>query len=396
MRIELKDNKGIPKTLLLLITFSTAFSVANIYYSQPLLEMIKLEFNISEVLVNGITMSAQIGYALGLFFIIPLGDMFNRRKIILINFSIITVSLLVIALSNNIYIILFASLIMGFSSVTPQIFIPLVSQYSTAENKGKNIGIVVSGLLIGILSSRVISGLIGSLLGWRSMFYLAAIIMLLFCTLIYYHFPSTTINFRGKYKELMSSLLSIIKEEPKLILAATKSGLAFGSFLALWAMLAFKMAQAPFYAGGSTVGLLGLCGIVGALSASWLGKYVKQIGLFRINFIGVLLMITAWIIMYKYQDTYLGIILGIILLDIGMQCIQLGNQTSIFILRPKALNRMNTIFMTCYFIGGALGTFLAGLAWSKAEWTGVVMIGLMLTSLSLLINLFHYLFNRNL
>lgn len=396
MRIELKDNKGIPKTLLLLITFSTAFSVANIYYSQPLLEMIKLEFNISEVLVNGITMSAQIGYALGLFFIIPLGDMFNRRKIILINFSIITVSLLVIALSNNIYIILFASLIMGFSSVTPQIFIPLVSQYSTAENKGKNIGIVVSGLLIGILSSRVISGLIGSLLGWRSMFYLAAIIMLLFCTLIYYHFPSTTINFRGKYKELMNSLLSIIKEEPKLMLAATKSGLAFGSFLALWAMLAFKMAQAPFYAGGSTVGLLGLCGIVGALSASWLGKYVKQIGLFRINFIGVLLMITAWIIMYKYQDTYLGIILGIILLDIGMQCIQLGNQTSIFILRPKALNRMNTIFMTCYFIGGALGTFLAGLAWSKAEWTGVVMIGLMLTSLSLLINLFHYLFNRNL
>ncbi len=396
MRIELKDNKGIPKTLLLLITFSTAFSVANIYYSQPLLEMIKLEFNISEVLVNGITMSAQIGYALGLFFIIPLGDMFNRRKIILINFSIITVSLLVIALSNNIYIILFASLIMGFSSVTPQIFIPLVSQYSTPENKGKNIGIVVSGLLIGILSSRVISGLIGSLLGWRSMFYLAAIIMLLFCTLIYYHFPSTTINFRGKYKELMNSLLSIIKEEPKLMLAATKSGLAFGSFLALWAMLAFKMAQAPFYAGGSTVGLLGLCGIVGALSASWLGKYVKQIGLFRINFIGVLLMITAWIIMYKYQDTYLGIILGIILLDIGMQCIQLGNQTSIFILRPKALNRMNTIFMTCYFIGGALGTFLAGLAWSKAEWTGVVMIGLMLTSLSLLINLFHYLFNRNL
>lgn len=396
MRIELKDNKGIPKTLLLLITFSTAFSVANIYYSQPLLEMIKLEFNISEVLVNGITMSAQIGYALGLFFIIPLGDMFNRRKIILINFSIITVSLLVIALSNNIYIILFASLIMGFSSVTPQIFIPLVSQYSTAENKGKNIGIVVSGLLIGILSSRVISGFIGSLLGWRSMFYLAAIIMLLFCTLIYYHFPSTTINFRGKYKELMNSLLSIIKEEPKLMLAATKSGLAFGSFLALWAMLAFKMAQAPFYAGGSTVGLLGLCGIVGALSASWLGKYVKQIGLFRINFIGVLLMITAWIIMYKYQDTYLGIILGIILLDIGMQCIQLGNQTSIFILRPKALNRMNTIFMTCYFIGGALGTFLAGLAWSKAEWTGVVMIGLMLTSLSLLINLFHYLFNRNL
>lgn len=396
MKKYLQSNAGISQNLLLLITFSTAFSVANIYYSQPLLAMIREEFSISEVMANGITMTAQIGYALGLLFIVPLGDMMDRRKIIITNFSIITLALLVIAYSANIYSVLVASFITGICSVTPQIFLPLVSQFSTPQNKGKNIGIVISGLLIGILSSRVVSGLIGELYGWRTMYYIAAAIMFLFLLLIYLYFPLTQPNFIGKYSELMKSLFTLIKEEPKLMFAASKSGLAFGSFLSLWAMLAFKMAQAPFYAGGTIVGFLGLCGVAGAFAASFLGKHVQFIGLFRINFIGGAFMLIGWVSLYIWQDSYIGIITGIIILDIGMQCIQLGNQTSIFELRPQAINRLNTIFMTCYFIGGATGTLLTGLAWKHLQWTGVVSVGIGLILISILINIHQALFKRNL
>lgn len=392
----LKDNTGISNKLLLIITFSTAFSIANIYYCQPLLEMIHQEFGISEMMANTITMSAQIGYALGLLLIIPLGDMLSRRRIILTNFSIITVSLMTIAFSANIYTILLASFTTGLCAVTPQIFIPLVSQYSTPELKGRNIGLVVSALLIGILASRVISGFVGELYGWRTMYYGAAFIMCLFLILIYFNFPRTTPNFKGKYKELMLSLLTLAKEEPKLLLAASKAGLAFGSFLALWAMLAFKMALPPFYAGGTTVGLLGLCGVAGAVSASFLGKHVKKIGLFRINYIGTTTIMLGWLMLYFLDNNYIGIVLGIIILDIGMQCIQLGNQTSIFELRPKAINRLNTIFMTCFFIGGASGTFLAGYAWEKHQWIGVTTVGLVLVGLSFIVNSYHHFFRRNL
>lgn len=396
MVTQLRNNEGISNKLLLIITFCTAFSIANIYYCQPLLEMIHLEFGISEVMANSITMTAQIGYAFGLLLIIPLGDMFDRRKIILTNFTIITASLLVIGFSSNIYTILAASFTTGLCAVTPQIFIPLVSQFSAPEAKGKNIGIVVSGLLVGILASRVISGFIGELYGWRTMYYGAAVIMLIFLLLIYSNFPTTLPNFKGKYSELMRSLFTLAKEEPKLIFAATKAGLAFGSFLALWAMLAFKMALPPFYAGGTIVGLLGLCGVAGAISASFLGKHVKKIGLFRINYIGTTTIMIGWLSLYFLGESYLGIIFGIIILDIGMQCIQLGNQTSIFDLRPKAINRLNTIFMTCFFIGGATGTFLAGFAWEKHQWIGVTIVGLVLVTLSLLINSYHHLFRRNL
>lgn len=387
---QLKENEGISTSLLWIITLTTGLSVANLYYCQPLLSMIQKELEISEVLTNTIAIVSQIGYALGLFFIVPLGDMLKRRTIILTNFTIISLSLLAIGLAPNIYTIWIASFITGLCSVTPQLFLPLVSQFSTPKTKGKNVGIVVSGLLTGILSSRVFSGFIGEYLGWRSMYYIAASIMALCFVILYQAFPIVLPNFKGKYKDLMKSVVTIAKEEPKLRFAAIKSGLAFGSFLSLWAMLAFKMAQAPFYAGGTVVGLLGLCGIAGALAASFLGRYVQCIGIYRINWIGAICMITAWVILFLLQNYYIGIILGIIILDIGMQCIQLGNQTSMLTLRPSAANRVNTIFMTTYFIGGATGTTLTGFAWGLMQWNGVVLTGLSLIIISLIINTYQY------
>lgn len=363
-------------------------SVANLYYNQPLLNLIREDLGISDFQANLITMITQAGYALGLLFIVPMGDLYRRKRIILANFSLLILSLLCIALSRNIYWIWLASLVTGICSMIPQIFVPFVSQFSRPEHKGRNVGIVISGLLTGILASRVVSGFIGDLAGWREMYFIAAGLMVVCAFTILKVLPDVHPTFSGNYGTLIKSLYQFFRDNPALRIYSIRSGLAFGSFLAMWSCLAFKMKQAPFYADSDTVGLLGICGIMGALTASMVGKYVQQVGIRKFNYIGCGLILAAWAAMYLDGNSYVGIIAGVILIDIGMQCIQLSNQTSALALCPEASNRMNTIFMTTYFIGGSSGTFLAGCGWQAGEWTGVVCIGIILTLCSLSLTLF--------
>ena len=325
MKQTLKENGGLPASILWTLAIVAGISVANLYYNQPLLNMIRHDLGVSEFKTNLIAMVTQIGYALGLLFIIPLGDLYQRKKIIVTNFAILIVSLLTIALAPNIHIILIASFLTGICSVIPQIFVPIASQFSKPENKGRNVGIVISGLLTGILASRVISGFIGEVFGWREMYHIAAALMLICGIVVMKVLPDIRPTFKGKYSDLMKSLFLLLKEYPLLRIYSIRAALAFGSFLAMWSCLAFKMGQAPFYAGSNVI---------------------------------------------------------------GMQCIQLSNQASIFELCPGASNRVNTIFMTTYFVGGSMGTFLAGSAWQAFGWHGVLGMGVLLTSCSLLITFF--------
>ncbi len=195
----------------------------------------------------------------------------------------------------------------------------------------------------------------------------------------------------------MKSLFSLVMEYPQLRISSLRAGIAFGSFLALWTSLAFKMEQAPFFAGNNIVGLLGLCGIAGALShrlvyrklCTGFGSQTTE--LHRLWFD----IFAAWFSLYSGQNSYVGIIIGIFIIDIGMQCIQLSNQTTIFSLSPKAANRINTIFMTTYFIGGSIGTLLAGIFWHWFGWQGVVGTGITLATCSFMINIFSKKKNRS-
>ena len=209
MKQELKENTGLPSSLLWILAIIAGISVANLYYNQPLLNLISHDLKVSEFSANLIAMTTQIGYALGLLFIIPLGDLYKRKTIILINFSILVVSLLTIATAPNIYIILLASLLTGICSVMPQIFVPIAAQFSTPETKGKNVGMIISGLLTGILASRVVSGIAGEYMGWRFIFYVAAVLMVVCVIIIMRILPDIPSNFRGKYSGLdeITSLL---------------------------------------------------------------------------------------------------------------------------------------------------------------------------------------------
>lgn len=383
-RTTIKPHEGIPSTLMWMLAILAGVSVANLYYCQPMLNMIRQDLQLTEFQVNLMPVLTQVGYALGLLFIIPMGDLYNRRKTMMLCALVLTFSLLGISISRNIWLLLSASFVTGFFSVMPQMFMPFASLYSRPQEKDRRGGMILSGLLTGILASRVVSGYIGHLWGWRTMYILAALAVLFMTRLVYSYFPDVAPTYQGRFIHLLRSIRTLAARQPRSLLYSVRSGFAFGSFLGLWGCLAFRMKEAPFFVGSDVVGLLGICGIAGALTASNVGKYIPRYGVERVHALGVSLQMLAWVMLALFHNTYVGIITSIIIIDIGMQCIQLSNQSATMKLCPEASSRMNTIYMVTYFIGGSLGTFLAGTLWSLYGWHGTVASGMFMLLCSVL------------
>jgi len=372
---EEENGQYLRKSTLWLMAIGAGLVVANNYYNQPLLGMIAKEFGESEAATSKVAMFTQIGYAMGLLLIIPLGDMFRRKQIILIDFIFILISLLAFALSQSLTVMIIASFFIGLTSVVPQIFVPIAAQLSAPEEKGKNVGIVMSGLLIGILASRVFSGIVGEYLGWREVFYIAAGFMVILAILIAWLLPNMRPTFDGTYGQLMRSILRYAKEIPSLRLASLRGAFGFGSFSIFWTILTFRLEQEPFFQGSDVAGSLGLVGIVGALAASFTGYISGKVNKNRLISAACILIILAWGIFGAGGSTYIGLIVGIILLDMGLQAMHVTNQTIVFSTHPEAANRLNTVYMVSYFVGGSLGTLIGGQVWQSYGWNGAVVAG---------------------
>ena len=381
------ENGGIPRPLLITMSVLAGLTVANMYYNQPLLEMMHEDLHISMVQANMITVITQIGYACGLFFVIPAGDLYNRRHIAVVCMSMAALMLLCITFTTSVYLIWTASFLLGVCSVIPQIFMPIAAQFSRPENKSRNMGILLSGLLCGILGSRVISGFVGEWLGWQAMFGIAAVVMLVCMLATLMVLPPMKRNFTGNYPGLMGSVFRIVATSPLVRLYSIRSAFGFGSLLALWSCLAFHLAEAPFHAGSDKVGMLGLCGLASALACTGIGKYLPRYGYHNFSLVGSGLQLTGWMVALFMGDTYAGLIIAIILVDVGVQYHQLSGQTACIAQMPSASSRVSAIFMTLFFVGGSLGTFLAGVGWSHFGWAGVSAVGFAMALVALLITL---------
>lgn len=373
-------------SLLYVMAIGAGLVVANNYYNQPLLNLMAKTFQVSEAEVSNIPLFTQLGYAFGLLFIIPLGDKFNRKKLILIDFIAIISSLLVAAISPSLLLLTIASFCIGFSSVVPQLFVPMAAQLANPKNKGRAIGIVMSGLLIGILGSRSVSGYVGEYLGWRNMYFIASGIMLVYAIVLVFQLPSLSSDFKGSYSKLMQSLWTYFKSESSVRLAAVRGGLGFAGFSAFWTTLVFLMEDNFNYGSGIT-GLFGILGIAGALAATWAGKLSDKMNKNRLITIATLVMILAWGVFEFSGESIVGLVIGVVFIDMGLQSLHITNQNIIFSKNPEARNRINTIYMVGYFIGGALGTTTGAYAWQWFQWEGVASLGLIYTILILLVHL---------
>lgn len=383
--LQLEKDQGIPRSVLFVMAVVSGLTVANLYYNQPLLEDIRRELHVSEVHANLITFVTQVGYAVGLLFVVPLADMWSRRKIAAASMIVAALMAVSIATSNHIQIVWGASLILGICSVIPQMFVPMARLYSLPQNKSRNMGYVLSGLLSGVLGARVMSGYVGEWLGWRAMFGIAAIVMLLCLMVTLRMLPQMRPTYQGNFIGLMHSIITIYRSHSLIRLYSVRAAFAFGSMMAVWSCMAFHLSGSPFYASSEAVGMLGLCGMAGAMAASGIGRFIPRFGIMRISFMGSWLQLVAWVVAWLYGDSYIGLIITIILVDIGAQCHQLSNQSGCLAQTPQATNRSNTIFMFHLFLGGSIGTLLAGYAWSAAQWPGVCVVGIMLALVSLII-----------
>ncbi|HLZ88952.1 MAG TPA: MFS transporter [Puia sp.] len=358
----------------------TGLIVANIYYCQPLLVLISRSFGIPESRGGRIAFLTQLGYALGLLFFVPLGDKVERRGQIVWMAAFAVGALVFAALSPNLLCLEVASVLIGASSVIPQLILPLAAHLSPPEKTGKVIGTIMSGLLIGILLSRTLSGFVGRWLGWRGMFGVAAGISFSLLLIIRYTFPPSRPQFTGSYASLMRSLLTLAKEQPVLREAAAINALGFATFGMFWTTMVLHLSGAPFHFNSDLIGLFGLAAAAGALAAPLVGGSAdKRNPRIAIGY-GLGLLLLSFVLLYIGAGYVVGMIAGIILLDLAMQCIHVSNQSRVYALIPQARNRLNTVYMTVSFTGTSLGSAIGLFAWDKAGWVGVCVTGVLLTS----------------
>lgn len=382
---DMQDDTDLPNlkpAMLWLMAILSGLVVANNYYNQPLLGLIAADFQVSESSVSKIAVLTQIGYACGLLFIVPLGDKLWRKKLILVDLTLVILALLFMAFARQLTGLFVASFFIGVTSVIPQLFVPMAAELSSPDKKSVNIGMVMSGLLIGILLSRFFSGVVGELWGWRTMFEIAAGMMILAWLLVYRYLPELRPNFEGSYGSLMQSVWQLAKTQPVLQIASFRGAMGFGAMSAVFTTLVFHMEGDPFHAGSSVVGGFGLIGAVGALAAAFVGRLAQRFTRYQLIYYSLLTLLLSWVFIYFGGYTYWGLIIGIILIDLGLQSSHIMNQSDFFALPTNATNRLNTVYMVSYFIGGSLGTYLGALGWQYAGWTGVCVVGTIFSALA--------------
>lgn len=355
------------------MAFACGVTVANIYYNQPLLGILQAAFPGRGALTGFVATATQLGYSAGLIFLVPLGDRIDRRRVILIQIAGLAVSLAATALAPDAGLLVAASLIVGiFSSVAQQI-VPFAAELAEPGRRGATIGIVMSGLLCGILFGRALAGTIGEHFGWRAVFWFAVVLNAAIGVLLSATLPHSDPKNRSSYGALLKSLAQLWREEPALRRAACIQACLFGSFSALWTTLALEL-DSRYHLSAQIAGLFGVAGAVGVLFAPLAGRIADRKGPHAVIGIASAVMLASWAA-FGAWGSIAGLIVGVIFLDFGQQGALVSNQHIIYALRPDARNRLNTIFMGGMFIGGAVGSAGASLAWSSSGWEAVCALG---------------------
>ncbi len=381
------QNKTLSAGQVLLMAITAGVSVANIYYIQPILKYITVQFHVSDARAGSLSMLSQIGYGLGLFFLIPLGDKVSRKKLALILLFLLVLTTISISYAPTFPILMVLSVVLGILSVTPQILIPLAA-YINAETRGKTVGTILSGLLIGILGARVLSGWIATHWGWAMVYKMSASLCFILLILLKKYLPDLPSMFHGNYLSLLKSTLSQMRKYGLLREASLMGALLFGTFCSFWTTITFFLSGEPFNYNSEKIGLFGLVAIAGALMAPLVGRIADR-GKVRLALkVSAILTLLSAIIFRFYSLSLIGIIVAIILLDVGVQGAQVANASRIYGLDKESGSRINTVYMTSYFLGGASGTAIGLFCWSHGGWsmvTGQMIVCSILAFLTIII-----------
>jgi predicted MFS family arabinose efflux permease len=350
---------------------STGAIVANLYYIQPLLADMARNFGLSVTKIGFVAMLTQVGTSLGMMLFVPLGDTKERRSLITFLLIIATAALAAIATAQNAVWLALGCFVLGMMGSSVHIFVPFAAHLAPPEQRGRVVGSVFSGILLGILLARTFSGSVGAHLGWRAVYGIAAGLMLGIALLVQFFLPKSVPTLELPYVSLLKSTIGLVRKFPALRESALFGAMLFACFTAFWTTLVFFLETPPYHYGSQAAGLFGLVGAAGAAAAPLVGRFTDKRGprvAIGASLVSVLL---SYVVMWVFGASIAGLIVGVLLMDMGVQAGHVANQTRIYGLDPGARSRLNMFYMVCYFAGGAAGTLLGAYAWRLYAWPGV-------------------------
>lgn len=372
--------RGMSRGMVLLFAVAVGLAVANNYWAQPLLDTIRRDLHVGGDVAGLIITAAQIGYALGLVLLLPLGDLLERRGLVSVLAAITAVSLAGAALAPSIGYLLTAAAFIGFTAVLAQTLVPFAASLATDAERGRVVGNVMSGLIMGVLLARTAAGLIAQASSWRVVYWVAAGLMLVLAVVLRLRVPRYREEVHLTYPRLLATVLQIARAEPLLRRRALYGGLSFAMFSVLWTSLAFLLSGSPYHYGEATIGLFGLVGASGAGMAMLAGRLADRGWANRLTGGTTALLLLSFVLLWLGGHSLPALIAGIVLLDVGSQGIHITNQSEIYKLRPEARSRINSFYMTSYFIGGALGSAASAFTYARWHWSGVCLLGALIAA----------------
>jgi predicted MFS family arabinose efflux permease len=376
---------GLSPALIVLMSVATGLAVASNYYAQPLLATIANAFSLSINQAGFIVTAAQLGYAAGLLLLVPLGDMFERRGLIVFMTLLAAGGMLITATSQSLGMMILGTALTGLFSVVAQILVPLAAHLAEPQKRGRVVGTIMSGLLLGILLARTVAGLLASLGGWRTVYWVASVLMVLMALALWRGLPRVKQENHLNYPQLLGSVFSLFIKDSLLRTRALLGCLTFANFSILWTSMAFLLASPPFNFSEGVIGLFGLAGAAGALGARPAGGFADKGKAHMTTTIGLVLLLLSWIAVALGQFSIIALIIGILVLDLTVQGVHITNQTVIYRMMPEARNRLTAGYMTSYFIGGAAGSLISASAYQHAGWNGVCIAGAIVALLNLVV-----------
>lgn len=366
-----------------LFAVASGAAVGNLYWAQPLLDFIAQDLHASAGTAGWLVTATQVGYAAGILFIVPLGDVRNRRRLVPVMMLCAAVALTLCALAPSMGLLLLAITVLGITTVAGQLLAPLAGDLADEADRGRVVGIVVSGILTGILVSRTISGLVADAAGWRTIFAAAAAADVLFAILLYRAIPDQAPKTSMPYPTLIASVGEVVRRERTVRWTLVLGSTGFCVFTLFWTSLTFLLSGPPFRYPVSVIGLFGLAGLAGAVAAQRAGRLHDRGWSLPVTGAAWALALVAFVVADLAAHSVVLLVVAIVLLDIAVQALNILNQTRLFAVSEEARSRLNTAFVTSNFIGGAIGSGAATVLWSAGGWSAVTVAGAALCTFAL-------------
>jgi predicted MFS family arabinose efflux permease len=385
-----KTSSAASRAPLPFLGLACAVGVSTMYYNQPLLLEMGHTYGATAGRTGFVAVATQVGYAVGLLFFVPLGDLLERRALMMRMFAAVAVALVLVALAPSLSWLIAGSVLIGvFASVT-HVVLPIAPDLVSDEQRGRAIGIVMTGLLLGILLARTFAGWVSNVTGWRYVFVIAAVMNAAFVPLLWRMMPKLPPKQKLRYRDAMKSLWTLYRTQPLLRESSELGALVFASFSCFWTTLAF-MLYSHYGLGAGIAGTFGVVGAAGAMVAPIAGRMSDKHGSRWVVSMGISLLAVSYLLLWGEECAristalhMIALVVGVVVLDMGAQMTQVANQTRIFGLDASARSRLNTVYMTVYFSGAAVGSALATVAWVRWQWNGVSVLALGLIGLAFL------------